>query len=119
MIKGILIDLSGTVHIDDRAVPGAVEAIRRLQRNNVPFRFVTNTSRKTRQMLHEDLLRLGFEVPATHIYTAPLAVRRYLEEHALRPFLLIHPNLTPEFADIPQENPTAVVIGFAQHAFTY
>ncbi len=119
MIKGILIDLSGTVHIGDRAIAGAAEAIRRIQRERIPFRFVTNTSRKTRQMLHEDLLRFGFEVPAAHIFTAPLAVRRYLEQHALRPFLLIHPNLAPEFADLPQEDPTAVVVGFAQHTFTY
>ncbi len=119
MVKGILIDLSGTVHIGDRAIPGAVEAIRRLQQKGIPFRFVTNTSRKTRQMLHEDLLRFGFKVPAAHIFTAPLAVHQFLQNQALRPYLLIHPNLVPEFADLPQENPTAVVVGFAQHAFTY
>jgi HAD superfamily hydrolase (TIGR01458 family) len=119
MIKGVLIDLSGTVHIGDRAIPGAAAAVQRLQRAGIPFRFVTNTSRKTRRMLHGELLRLGFEVPAGHIFTAPLAVRRYLEQHALRPFLLVHPHLIPEFADLPQENPSAVVIGFAQHAFTY
>lgn len=119
MIKGILIDLSGTLHIGDRPVPGAVEAIRRLQRAEIPFRFVTNTSRMTRAMLRESLQRLGCDVPAAHIFTAPLAVRRYLEAHALRPYLLIHPNLAPEFADLPQDEPTAVVVGFAQQAFTY
>ena len=70
-------------------------------------------------MLHEGLQRLGFDVPAAHIFTAPLAVRRYLEAHALRPYLLIHPNLAPEFADLPQEEPNAVVLGFAQQSFTY
>ena len=43
MTRGILIDLSGTVHIGDRPVPGAVDAIRHLQRSGAPFRFVTNT----------------------------------------------------------------------------
>ena len=119
MIKGILIDLSGTVHIGDRPIPGALEAIRRLQREEIPFRFVTNTSRKTRLMLHEDLQRMGFEVPAEHIFTAPLAVRSYLEQHGLRPYLLIHPDLAPEFVHLPQNDPNAVVVGFAQHAFTY
>lgn len=119
MIKGILIDLSGTVHIGDRAIPGALEAIRRLRQKGIPFRFVTNTSRKTRQMLHQDLMRLGCRVPVEEIFTAPLAVRRYLELHGLRPYLLIHPNLAPEFADLPQHDPDAVVVGFAQHAFTY
>jgi HAD superfamily hydrolase (TIGR01458 family) len=119
MIKGILIDLSGTVHVGDQPVPGAVEAVRYLQQVGMPFRFVTNTSRKTRAMLHQDLGKLGFEVPAAHIFTAPLAVRSYLTQHKLRPYLLIHPNLSPEFADLPQEEPNAVVVGFAQQAFTY
>ena len=119
MIKGILIDLSGTVHIGDQAIPGAVESIRRLRREGVPFRFVTNTSRKTRAKLHDDLLRLGFEVSMAHVFTAPLAVRRYLEKKALRPYLLVHPDLVEEFAGLPQRDPDAVVVGFAQHAFTY
>jgi HAD superfamily hydrolase (TIGR01458 family) len=119
MVKGVLIDLSGTVHIGDRAIPGAAEAIRRLQERGVPLRFVTNTSRKTRALLHADLERMGFSVPQAHIYSAPLAVRRYLEEHGLRPYLLIHPNLVPEFAGLSQQDPNAVVVGFAQHAFTY
>ena len=77
MIKGILIDLSGTVHVGDQPVPGAVEAIRHLQHVGMPFRFVTNTSRKTRALLHQDLKKLGCEVPAAHIFTAPLAVRHW------------------------------------------
>ena len=119
MLRGILIDLSGTVHRGNQALPGAVEAIRKLQETGMPFRFVTNTSRKTRQMLHQDLHRLGFQVPADHIFTAPLAVRRYLEEHELRPYLLVHRDLAGEFAGLSQQEPNAVVVGFAQDDFTY
>jgi HAD superfamily hydrolase (TIGR01458 family) len=119
MIKGILIDLSGTVHVGVQVIPGALEAIRLLQRNGMPFRFVTNTSRETRVMLHEEVTNFGVDVPVEHVFTAPLAVRRYLEEQRLRPFLLIHPDLAPEFADLPQEDPDVVVVGFAKHAFTY
>lgn len=119
MIKGVLVDLSGTLHLGNRAIPGAVAAIRRLQEEGLPLRFVTNTSRKTRAMLHDDLERMGFAVPREHLFTAPLAVRHHLERHGLRPYLLVHPNLTPEFADLPQDDPTAVVVGFARDAFTY
>lgn len=119
MPKGVLIDLSGTVHVGDRAIPGAVEAIRLLQRAEVPFRFVTNTSRTSRRMLHDALLRMGVTVPMDHIFTAPLSVRRYLEHQGLRPFLLVHPNLLEEFAGLPLGETDAVVVGFAQHVFTY
>lgn len=119
MIKGVLIDLSGTVHVGKKALPGALEAIRRLQRKGMPFRFVTNTSRETRGMLHRDLVELGMDVPVECLFTAPMAVRRYLVLEGLRPFFLINPNLEPDFAGLPRDNPNAVVVGFAQHAFTY
>ncbi|HEY5974681.1 MAG TPA: TIGR01458 family HAD-type hydrolase [Geobacteraceae bacterium] len=119
MVKGILIDLSGTLHVGAQAIPGAVDAICQLQANGLPCRFVTNTSRTTRRLLHADLVRMGFQLPMEHLFTAPLAVRHYLERHGLRPYLLIHPNLAEEFAGLPQDESNAVVVGFAQHAFTY
>ncbi len=119
MIRGVLIDLSGTIHVGKQPIPGALEAIRRLRRAEMPFRFVTNTSRETRGMLHRELVQLGLEVPVEHLFTAPMAVRRYLEQQRLRPFFLINPNLEPDFDGLPRDNPNAVVVGFAQHAFTY
>ncbi len=119
MIKGLLIDLSGTIHVGKNAIPGALEAVRRLQRERVPFRFVTNTSRETRAMLHRELIELGLDVPAEYLFTAPLAVRRYLEQERLRPFLLINPNLEPDFAGLNRDDPNVVVVGYARHAFTY
>ncbi len=118
-MHGVLIDLSGTIHRGTTPIPGAQQAIRRLQEAGIPFRFVTNTSRKTRQMLHADLRRFGIEVPVEHIFTAPRAVRRHLIAHRLSPYLLIHPNLEAEFADLPREEPNAVVVALAQHNFTY
>jgi ribonucleotide monophosphatase NagD (HAD superfamily) len=38
-VKGLLIDLSGTIHIDAKVIPGAIQAIERLKANNIPFRF--------------------------------------------------------------------------------
>jgi ribonucleotide monophosphatase NagD (HAD superfamily) len=67
MIKGILLDLSGTLHVEDRPIPGAVDAIAQLEQAGLQVRFVTNTSRKTRRMLHDDLIRIGFGMPIEHI----------------------------------------------------
>ena len=119
MIKGVLIDLSGTVHVGGTAVAGAIEAIQRLQQAGLTVRFVTNTSRKTRHMLHGDLRAMGFTMPEEDIFTGALAVRRYLKEHRLRPFLLVHENLAAEFDGLNQDDPDAVVVGYAADHFTY
>lgn len=119
MIKGILLDLSGTLHIGHTPLPGAIAAIQRLRREGIPIKFVTNTSRRTRDTLHNDLCRIGFDIAREEIFSAPLAVRRYLEVHGLRPYLLVHPNLLPEFDGLATDNPDAVVVGDAEDDFSY
>jgi len=119
MIKGALLDLSGTLHVGNVALPGAVAAVRRLEGAGVPLRFVTNTSRKTRDTLHGELCRMGFDIPREHMFTAPLAVRHYLERNRLRPYLLVHPDLVPEYDGLDCENPDSVVVGDAEDDFSY
>ncbi|MEJ2061412.1 MAG: TIGR01458 family HAD-type hydrolase, partial [Gammaproteobacteria bacterium] len=43
----------------------------------------------------------------------------YLQAHHLCPYLLVHPALESEFADMPGAAPDAVVLGDAGHDFTY
>lgn len=33
LLKAVLIDLSGTIHIDKDVIPGAIEALKKLQTN--------------------------------------------------------------------------------------
>ena len=35
MMKGILLDLSGTLHVEDQSLPGALETVAKLQRQNL------------------------------------------------------------------------------------
>ncbi|MDW7748449.1 TIGR01458 family HAD-type hydrolase [Halomonas sp.] len=119
MLKAILLDISGVLAEDGKALPGAVEAVARLQASGMALRFLTNTSRKTSAAVCEELQRLGFAVEPTQVFTAPGAIRRYLEHHRLRPYLLIHEKLEPEFADLPPGEPDAVVLGDAEQRLDY
>ncbi|CAM0138861.1 unnamed protein product [Umbelopsis sp. WA50703] len=62
IVKGLLIDLSGTIHIDKKEIPGAVEAIRKLRESGLPYRFATNTTKESPQRLRTKLNELGFDV---------------------------------------------------------
>ena len=46
---GLLIDLSGTIHIEDQAIKGSIEAVNLLRRQKVPFLFVTNTTKVSKE----------------------------------------------------------------------
>jgi HAD superfamily hydrolase (TIGR01458 family) len=119
MIRAVLIDLSGTLHIAHRALPGAVEAVRRLRQAGLQVRCISNTSSRSRRQLLDLLTGLGLPLSPVDLFTAPLAVVRHLVEHRLRPYLLVHPDLEEEFAGFDTRAPNAVVVGFAGDHFTY
>ncbi len=118
-IGGVLLDLSGVIYVGRQLLPGALEAVARLQAAGLPLRYITNTTRSTRAQVVAKLTAMGLEIDPEHLYTAPLAARDYLNEHHLVPHLLIHPQLEPEFAECLAGTPNAVVVGDAGRAFTY
>ncbi|KAG0274020.1 Haloacid dehalogenase-like hydrolase domain-containing protein 2, partial [Linnemannia exigua] len=61
-IRGVLIDVSGTVHVGDKVIPGAVQALDRLRASGIPFRFCTNTTQYSGDTLANKLRKLGFNV---------------------------------------------------------
>lgn len=119
MLKAVLLDISGVLTEDGEALPGAVEAVERLEASGLSLRFLTNTSRKTSAAVCEELERLGFAVRPDQVFTAPGAIRRHLERHRLTPYLLVHERLEPEFAGLPEGEPDAVVLGDAERRLDY
>ena len=119
MIRGALLDLGGVLYVGDQPLPGAREALLSLRRAGVPVRFITNTTRLPRKKIIAKLERMGLEVSEKELFTPAMAARDYLQEHRLKPHLLVHPNLQSEFADLAGDSANAVLMGDAGHAFTY
>ena len=119
MIKGILFDLSGVLYIDGKPIVGAIDAIKQLKRVAIPYCFITNTTRRTKSDIQQALSEMGFNISADTLFTASSATLSYLADKQLRPHLLIHSNLLPEFSDLDTSNPNAVVLGDAADEFTY
>jgi ribonucleotide monophosphatase NagD (HAD superfamily) len=67
-IHGVLVDLSGTVHIGDTLVEGAAEALQKLRKSTttsgwcIQICFLTNTLTKPSTSLLQQLERLGIEI---------------------------------------------------------
>jgi HAD superfamily hydrolase (TIGR01458 family) len=119
MIKGVLLDLAGVINDGNEALPGAVDAVARLRAAGSPLRFVTNTTRSSKQMVLARLAGLGLDLDSGEVFTPAEAARAWLARHDCSPELLVHPNLVREFevgADRPHR---AVVVGDAGEAFTY
>lgn len=119
MLKGVLFDLGGVVYVGDVLLPGARDAIARIRDGGLAVRFLTNITRQSRGSLHNMLAGMGLEVADEELFMPAIAARKYLLEHRLRPLLLVHPALQPEFEGLPNTGPEAVVIGDAGEDFTY
>lgn len=120
MPEAVLLDISGVLYQDAQPLPGSVAAVKALQAKGYPLRLVTNTSRLTAAEIHRQLTGMGYVLQPEQIYSAPRAVRHYVESHGLRPYCLIHRNLEEEFADLlEQPEPNAVVVGDAEERFDY
>lgn len=120
MPQAMLLDISGVLYQDANPLPGSVPAVAALQAKGYPLRLVTNTSRLTCAEVYRQLTGMGYALQPEQIYSAPRAVRHYLQTHDLRPYCLIHRNLEEEFADLlelPAAN--AVVLGDAEERFDY
>ena len=79
-IRGFLIDLDGVMYVGNHAVRGAQEAVSFLEENEYPFRFVSNTTRKSRRTISAKLAEMGLRIPEKYIFTPPLAAVRHMEK---------------------------------------
>jgi len=79
-IRGFLIDLDGVLYVGDKAIKGARESIDLLRDKNYAFRFVSNTTRKSRKTIAEQLSSMGFDIPVEDIFTPPLAAVAYIKK---------------------------------------
>ncbi|KAG1147474.1 hypothetical protein G6F37_004057 [Rhizopus arrhizus] len=118
-IKGLLIDLSGTIHIDSKVIPGAIQAIERLKASNIPFRFATNTTKVSSRQLVNKLNKLGFQIEEKDVFTSLSACRDMIQSKQLRPLLLMETEAEEEFEGIDRNQPNSVVIGLAPSKFNY
>lgn len=75
---GMLIDMDGVVYRGDQMIPGADRFIDALQRDRIPFLFLTNNSQRTARDVATKLSRMGIHVTEQNIFTCAMATARYL-----------------------------------------
>jgi len=120
-IRALLVDLSGTIHVENEVIPGAVEAVKKLRDAKVPLKFVTNTTKESQALLHKRLCNLGFgsTISSSDIFSSLTAARKYISERRLRPLLFLEDEALEDFSDLPTDDPNCVLLGLAPSHFHY
>ncbi|UMM35998.1 hypothetical protein L5515_008352 [Caenorhabditis briggsae] len=115
-ITAVLIDLSGTLHIEDLAIPGSQAALE-LLRQHAQVKFVTNTTKESQSLLHRRMIKCGFNIEKNEIFTSLNAARDLIVRNQYRPFFIVDDRAMEDFEGISTDDPNAVVIGLAPEKF--
>ncbi|XP_029443647.1 phospholysine phosphohistidine inorganic pyrophosphate phosphatase [Rhinatrema bivittatum] len=124
-VRALLLDVSGVLYDSSgeegpgSAIPGSVAAVRRIKQSGLKLRFCTNETQATRAKFVQKLQHLGFDVNEQEVIAPAPAACQILRERGLRPYLLVHDALLPEFDSVDKSNPNCVVIGDAADNFSY
>ena len=81
MIRGLAIDMDGTVYKGMVPIPEAREFISSLKGHDIPYMFVTNNSSKGRREYYDKLRRMGFDIDMRNVLTSGTAALRFLKDN--------------------------------------
>jgi len=121
-VKGVLFDLDGVFHVGNCMVPGAVETIEYLRHHNIPYRFTTNTSTRSRASLQHRLNGIGIPLRGEEIISSPYAAVLYLRQRSKpRCHLVLSDDVLADFAEFSTTNdrPDAIVLGDVGDRWNY
>jgi HAD superfamily hydrolase (TIGR01458 family) len=115
-MKGILCDIGGVLYEGDKLIDGAKEAVEYLK-SKYKIRFLSNSSRNTPENIYKKLKNFGFNVKEREIFTALLAVKKYLINRNLKAYIIATDEAEEFLKDLKGEG--AVVIADAYKNFSY
>jgi HAD superfamily hydrolase (TIGR01458 family) len=123
-VKGFLIDLDGVLYVGKEPVNGAAALLSSLDDCGIPYRFVSNSTRRCRRSVASRLSGLGYDIPQSSIFTPPLAaIKRIMMGSRRRCYLVttgdVHLDFEAAGVPICTSEAEYVVMGDAGDAFTF
>lgn len=117
-IKLFLLDMDGTIYLDNELFDGSLDFINLLKEKNINYIFLTNNSSKNQQDYLNKLNNLNIPAKLSNIFTSGNAMGLYLNNNypKKRIYLVgtksLHDELLKYNINLVEENPDVVVVGF-------
>lgn len=123
-VKAFLIDLDGVLYVGSHPIPGARECLERMDDLGYGYRFVSNSTRRSRASVAKRLEGLGYDIPARLIFTPPLAAIEQMKRRGKKSCYLIttgdvHRDFQQANISIVEDGADYVIVGDAAEGFTF
>jgi 4-nitrophenyl phosphatase len=120
MLRGVILDLDGSVYLGEEAVPGAAVFVQRARKGGLRVRFVTNRANRTAVEVRAQLTRLGMPCDAQDVVTSAEATAQFIGRG--RAFVIgeegLREALTRQGIVLTDQSPDYVVVSF-DRGFNY
>jgi NagD protein len=126
--QGFICDMDGVIYHGNKLLPGVLEFVDWLHKNDKRYLFLTNSSERSPRELAQKLGRLGLDVDESHFYTSALATAAFLKSQLLSPndnasaYVIGEPGLFGAMYEagyvMNEVNPEYVVVG-ETHSYSY
>lgn len=117
-IELFLLDMDGTIYLDDELFDGSLDFINTLINKNIKYVFLTNNSSKSQKTYLDKLHKLNIKATEENIFTSGMATGYYLKENypGKSVYLAGTNDLKNELLKydilLTEDNPDVVVMGF-------
>jgi len=122
-IKALLIDLDGTIYQNGQLIDKTLSTIKQLEDKNIQYRFITNSTTKSRKSICSYLESLGLKVNVSSIYTTLYAASNYCLNNNIKnvKMLSLANNIESDLKglNLVDSNPQAIILGDLEHKFNY
>ena len=120
-VKGLLIDLDGTLYTNSGPIEGAREALHRMSSAGIVYRYITNATHKPRREIAAHLEALGFPAEEDLIFTPAVAAAKRLRNEGMSCYPLVAEALFEDLEGIrmTEDSPGCVLVGNVGEGFTY
>jgi HAD superfamily hydrolase (TIGR01458 family) len=118
-IRGVMLDLDGTLYVGGEPVAGAREALEVLRASGFALRYITNTTRMPRRAVVERMRALGFVAEEGEIFTPAWAASRLIGGKSC--LALVDESLREDLGEarLTENSPEVVLVGDLGEGFTY
>ena len=120
---GILFDLDGVIYEGNSLIPGSLGVLNKIQLAEIPYHFITNTTRMTKNNLVSFLKGMGLNVAPESVFSAPQVALEYCKLKGYKKISLIvpDPEMEQDFSSfqLVDINPDAIVLGDMGQLFTF